>query len=62
MGVYSTECGVGLGIIRFFSMNSGQDKNFWKKCIFWVIFCIFKGVFGENGPGPRQDKNSPGKT
>ena len=35
MGVYSTECGVGEGIIRVFSMNSRQDKEFFEKNAFF---------------------------
>ena len=36
MGVYSTECGRGgLGIIRFFFVNSRQDKEFLEKNAFF---------------------------
>ena len=43
MGVYSTECGVGEGIIRVFSMNSRQDKEFFEKNAFFAYFRGFSG-------------------
>ena len=46
MGVYSTECGRGgLGIIRFFFVNSRKDKEFLEKIAFFGYILHILGGF-----------------